>query len=72
MLYFPTLCTVRTLISRTEAHTGCGRPTLNVVKRFKLGSLHSDTAKPLDQLLSLGRKRQHRMNIDWVAGLARM
>ena len=37
----------RTLISRTDADAGCGRPTLNFIEHFEPGSLHSDTAKPL-------------------------
>ena len=30
---------VRTLISRTNAYAGCGRPTLNFIERFWLGSV---------------------------------
>ena len=58
------------LISRTDTYAGCGRPTLNFIERFELGSLHSDTVKPLHQLVSLRRKQQHRMYTDYVAGLA--
>ena len=47
----------------------CGRPTLNVIERFGLGLLRSDTAKPF-HLVSLRRK--HRMYTDYVAGLAWM
>ena len=32
---------VRTLISRTNAYAGCGRPTLNFIERFWLGSVRS-------------------------------
>ena len=28
---------VETLISLTNAYTGCGRPTLNFIERFRLG-----------------------------------
>ena len=34
---------VRTLTSRTDAYAGCGRPTLNFIERFELGSLRSDS-----------------------------
>ena len=30
---------VRTLISRTTAYAGCGRPTLKFIERFWLGSV---------------------------------
>ena len=36
---------VRTLISRTNAYAGCGRPTLNFIERFVLA------AKPLPQFV---------------------
>ena len=41
--YLTWLCglLVRTLISRTNAYTGCGRPTLNFMEVFWLGSVHS-------------------------------
>ena len=52
---------VRTLMSRADADAGCGRPTLNFIERFELGSLRSDTVKPLHLVVSLGRKQQHRM-----------
>ena len=29
---------------RTDAYAGCGRPTLNCIERFELGSFRSDTA----------------------------
>ena len=61
---------VWTLISRTHAYAGCGRPTLNFIECFELGSLRADSAKPLHQLVSLGRKQQRRMYTDYVAGLA--
>ena len=32
---------VRTLISRTNAHAGCGRPTLNFIRHFWFGSVCS-------------------------------
>ena len=57
------------LISRTDAHAGCGRPTLNFIEHFELGSLRVDTANPLHELVSLGRKQQHRMYTDYVTGL---
>ena len=41
---------VRTLISLTNAYTGCGRPTLNFIERF----VSVPTAKPL-HLVSVGR-----------------
>ena len=72
VLCFPDLWTVRTLISRTDAYAGSGRPTLNFIECFELGSLRSDTAKPLHQFVSLGRKQLHRMYTDYVAGLAWM
>ena len=34
---------VRTLISLTNAYAGCGRPTLNFIERFELGSVRSDS-----------------------------
>ena len=34
---------VRTLISRTNAYAGCGRPALNCIERFWLGSVRSDS-----------------------------
>ena len=39
------LCEVflRTLISLTNAYEGCGRPTLNFIERFRLGSVRSAT-----------------------------
>ena len=37
---------VRTLISRTNAYAGCGRPTLNFIEHFDLGR-SVPTAKPL-------------------------
>ena len=39
------LCEVflRKLISLTNAYEGCGRPTLNFIERFRLGSVRSAT-----------------------------
>ena len=34
---------VRTLIPVTNAYAGCGRPTLNFIERFWLGSVHSSS-----------------------------
>ena len=61
---------VRTLMSHTDAYAGCSRPTLNVIERFELGSLHSDTVQPLHQLVSLGHKQKPHMYTDYVASLA--
>ena len=70
VLCFLALWTVWTLISRRNAYAGCGRPALNFIECFELGSLRSDTAKPFHQLVSLGHKQQHHMYTDYVAGLA--
>ena len=62
---------VRTLISRANAYASCGRPTLNVIERFELGPLRSNTAMPVVGSSCWGLL-QHRMYTDYVAGLARL
>ena len=56
---------VRTLMSLTNAYTGCGRPTLNFIERFDLGR-SVPTAKPLH--VGAQRTCMHRMStsLAWV------
>ena len=56
------LWTVWTLISCTDTYACCGRPTQNVIECFELGSLHSNTVKPL-HLVSVRHKQQHHITM---------
>ena len=56
------LWTVWTFISCTDTYACCGRPTQNVIECFELGSLHSNTMKPL-HLVSVRHKKQHHITM---------
>ena len=56
------LWTVWTLIPCIDTNACCGRPTQNVIECFELGSLHSNTMKPL-HLMSVRHKQHHHITM---------
>ena len=56
------LWTVWTLIPCIDTNACCGRHTQNVIECFELGSLHSNTMKPL-HLMSVRHKQHHHITM---------